>query len=325
MDPTPSTDYRTLALAVAIHGGLLALTWFFNDLPLWLAALLGSLLLTWHGSLQHETIHGHPTRSRRINTLLGSLPWSLWLPYRLYRETHLRHHRHHGRHLTEVGRDPESFYLRPGTLAAAGGLRRAVHRANCTFAGRMVLGPTLAIATFWADEARRILRGERRRLLIWSRHLLWVAVVLYWITVVCHVSLLSYVALLIYPSVALTLVRSFAEHRADEDFRRRTRVVESHSLWALLFLNNNLHIAHHAQPQLPWHQLPRLWREMRGSVNHPDLVIRGGYGEVIRKYLFKPVITPEYSASPWTAHRSPRSRCMTFRSYARPTISSGAP
>ncbi len=325
MGPTSRTDYTTLGLAAVIHGGFVALTLFFNDLPLWLAGALGSLLLTWYGSLQHETIHGHPTSSRRINTLLASLPLSLWLPYRLYRETHLRHHRHHGRYLTQVGRDPESFYLRPGTLALAGRLRRVIHRANCTFAGRIVLGPAVAILTFWSGEGRKILGGDRRRLLVWSRHLLWVAVVLYWIIAVCHVSLLVYFALVVYPSVALTHVRSFAEHRADEDLQRRTRVVESHSLWSLIFLNNNLHIAHHAYPKLPWHQLPRVWREMRDSVRDPDLVIRGGYREVIRRYLFKPVMTPEHCASAWTSNTSLPSRCMTFRSYTGRTISSGAP
>ena len=53
-----------------------------------LSAPLLSVLLTWYGSLQHETIHGHPTPFRRFNGMLGSLPLSLWIPYTVYRETH---------------------------------------------------------------------------------------------------------------------------------------------------------------------------------------------------------------------------------------------
>jgi fatty acid desaturase len=290
-------DFRTLGVALAVYGGFLALTAFFRDLPLWLTAPLGSLLLAWYGSLQHETIHGHPTTSRRINAMLGGLPLSLWIPYAIYRETHLRHHRHGGRYLTEVGRDPESFYLPPGALAKVGLIRRAIHAANCTLAGRIILGPAVAIATFWAREARKLWAGDRRRLLIWLRHALGIALVLSWTVGVCHVPLIAYVALIVYPSVSLSHLRSFAEHRADTNSRRRTRVVEANPLWALIFLNNNLHIAHHAHPKLPWHQLPSAWRQMRNSVRDPALVIRGGYREVIRTYLFRPLINAEHPGS----------------------------
>jgi fatty acid desaturase len=287
-------DFYTLSVAIVVHGSLLALTAFFGDLPLWLAAPLGSLLLAWYGSLQHETIHGHPTSSRRVNAMLGGLPLSLWIPYGIYRETHLRHHRHGGRYLTEVERDPESFYLQPGALSNAGVIRRAIHAANCTLAGRIILGPAVAITKLWVSEARKLWSADRRRLLIWSRHVLGVAIVLFWIVGVCHVSLIVYVALVVYPSVSLTQLRSFAEHRAHVSSRLRTRVVEANPVWALIFLNNNLHIAHHAHPKLPWHQLPRAWRRMRGAVSDPSLVIRGGYREVIRNHLFRPLIAAEH-------------------------------
>jgi fatty acid desaturase len=140
-------EIPTLCVAAAIHGGMLVWTLWFRDMPLWLTAPLGSLLLAWYGSLQHETIHGHPTSSRRFNAMLGALPLSLWLPYPLYRETHLRHHRHGGRYLTEVARDPESFYLQPGALSRCGPVRRAIHLANCILAGRIVFVPAAADAS----------------------------------------------------------------------------------------------------------------------------------------------------------------------------------
>ena len=83
-------DFVTLGVAFAVYGAFVTLTFLFNSLPLWLAAPLGSLLLAWHGSFQHETIHGHPTSSRRINRLLGGVPLALWIPYSIYRETHLK-------------------------------------------------------------------------------------------------------------------------------------------------------------------------------------------------------------------------------------------
>jgi fatty acid desaturase len=282
-----AVELPTLAVALAIHGGFVLLTLFFHELPLAVSALLGSALLAWYGSLQHETIHGHPTSSKRLNRLLGALPLALWIPYAVYRETHLRHHRHGGRYLTRVDRDPESFYLRPGAMLRAGALKRWLYAANSTLAGRLLLGPAIAISTFWAHELRKILDGDRRRLRIWLRHALGVGLVLTWTVGVCRIAPLVYFALLVYPSVALTQLRSFVEHQDHADARQRTRVVEAHPLWALLFLNNNLHIAHHADPRLPWYELPRAWRQTRPVARAQGLVFEGGYWEVTRKYLFR--------------------------------------
>jgi fatty acid desaturase len=280
-------ELPTLGVALAVHGGFLVLTLFFADLPILLSAPLGTLLLAWYGSLQHETIHGHPTSSRRFNAMLGALPLSLWIPYTLYRETHLRHHRHGGRYLTEAGHDPESFYLPAQVLSKAGGVRRWIHAANCTLAGRMTLGPAIAMTRLWASEIGKILNGDRRRLRIWSRHALGVGLVVAWVAGVCHIPLFVYFALLVYPSVAVSHLRSFAEHHGEVDSRLRTRVVEAHPMWAMVFLNNNLHIAHHANPKLPWYQLPRAWRQMRRGAQTQGLVFEGGYWEVTQKYLFR--------------------------------------
>ena len=208
------------------------------------AAPLGSILLTWYGSLQNETIHGHPTGSRAINALIGGVPLSLWIPYAIYRETHIRHHRHSARRLTEVGHDPESFYLPPGHLAKVGPLRRVLLMANCTLAGRVILGPPIAIATFWASEARK-LRSDRRHRLIWCRHALAVSALLVWTVGVCDVPLIVYVLLVVYPSISLTHLRSFAEHRADDHSHLRTNVVEANPFWGLIFLDRQGRKARH--------------------------------------------------------------------------------
>ncbi len=282
-------ELPTLGVALGVHGGFLLLTACFNGLPLPLAGSLGAILLAWYGSLQHETIHGHPTPWRRINNAIGSVPWALWIPYALYRETHLRHHRHGGRYLTEVGRDPESFYLPPQGLSRVGRLFRWFHRANNTLAGRLTLGPAITIWSFWASEVRHVLNGDRRRLWIWIRHLAAVAIVLAWVAGVCRISVYVYFALVVYPSVALTQLRSFVEHHDHADPKLRTRVVEAHPVWALVFLNNNLHIAHHAYPKLPWYELPGVWRQMRRSA--PQELVFDGYRDVTRQYLFRPYIS----------------------------------
>jgi fatty acid desaturase len=290
-------DTPTIGVAFAVYGGFILLTWFFHGIALWIAAPLGALLLAWYGSLQHETIHGHPTRSRRLNALLASLPLSLWIPYGVYRTTHLQHHRHRGRHLTEVPRDPESFYLRSASLSRAGVIGRALHSANCTLAGRLTVGPAIAVVKFWVIEAQMLRSGDRRRRAIWARHVLAAAMVLLWTVGVCRIPFVVYAALIVYPSISLSQLRSFAEHRAHSESHLRTTVVEANPLWALVFLNNNLHIAHHAHPKLPWYELPRAWRQMRRASVASGLVFHGGYAQLFKEYLLKPVISAEHPGS----------------------------
>ena len=160
-----------------------------------------------------------------------------------------------------------------------------------------MLGPAIAVAKFWASEARMVRSGNRRRVVIWARHAPAVAMVLLWTVGVCRIPLLVYAALVVYPSISLSQLRSFAEHRAHAESNLRTRAVEANPVWALIFLNNNLHIAHHAHPKLPWYELPRAWQQMRRSAIASGLVFHGGYRQIFREYLFRPVISAEHPGS----------------------------
>jgi fatty acid desaturase len=291
---TRRIEWPTVAVACAVYAGYIALTWFFHALPLWIAAPLCAICLTWFGSLQHETIHGHPTPWRRVNRALASVPLSLWLPYRLYRATHLKHHRHGGRHLTDAIEDPESFYMSSGVLSQYGNLRRALYAANCTLVGRLTLGPALSVFRFWHCEMLKVMAGDRRLATVWAGHVTAVALVVLWVTCVCHIPFTYYLILIIYPSMSLTHLRSFAEHRADPNPALRTQAVECNRFLALLFLNNNLHIAHHAYPKLPWYQLPKVWRQMRRHAVESGLVFTQGYRRVCKTYLFRPAINVEH-------------------------------
>ena len=58
-----------------------------------------------HSSLQHEALHGHPTRSAALNEALVFLPLGLLFPYRRFKMLHLRHHNNSA--LTDPYDDPE--------------------------------------------------------------------------------------------------------------------------------------------------------------------------------------------------------------------------
>jgi fatty acid desaturase len=249
----------------------IALTIAASRLPWWVVAPLGGFLVAWHGSFQHETIHGHPTRWRAVNNALGSFSLGLWIPYGIYRDLHLAHHR--TGQLTDPLEDSESFYVTGDAWTRAGALRRLVLRANTTLLGRLVLGPWLTVLGFFRTELGRLVAGDRRHLRAWAWHLVVVAVVAAWLELVCRLPLVHYLLLFVYPGVALTLLRSFAEHRPAATNAERVGIVEAGPLTGLLFLNNNLHVVHHDEPALAWYELPARYRALRASI----LAKNGGF------------------------------------------------
>jgi fatty acid desaturase len=285
-----SIEWPTLFVALGIHAAWLGLTSVAVRLPLWVLVPLGGFVVAWHGSLQHETIHGHPTRSRAFNTLIASLPLSLWIPYGIYRSLHLAHHKTSA--LTDPLEDPESFYVTKERWDRASAPYRALLWINTTLAGRLLLGPAIVIVRFIAGEALALAKADLRHARAWCKHLVGVALVLAWLHV-CHLSVGVYFFAFVYPGVALTLMRSFAEHKPARDNGERVAIVEAGPALSLLYLNNNLHVVHHEEPALPWYELPARYREHRSEV----LAKNGhyhfsGYGALLARFGIRPKDAP---------------------------------
>ena len=258
-----------------------------------LAFLPMALAITFHSSLQHEILHGHPTRNARLNEALVWLPLGLFIPYRRFRDLHLKHH--NDSRLTDPYDDPESFYHSEDDYAPMGPIRKALLWVNATFAGRLAIGPALALYGFGRTELARLLAGEAGVRAAWAHHAAGLAVVLPLIAWL-GVPVWLYVALAAYPAMSLLMVRTFIEHRAHDDPKKRSAVVESGPFFSLLFLNNNLHRVHHARPGVPWYRLPPLYRAERARFldENGGYLIRG-YGEVVRRWLVRarePVVHP---------------------------------
>lgn len=247
-------EWPTVYVALTIHAGLALLTLYHALIPVWLLPLLGGYLVCWHGSLQHEVVHGHPTAWQWLNRALVELPVGLWMPFERYREMHLAHHS--TGELTTPGLDPESFYRTRAQWHRLPRWWQAVLDFNNTLIGRLTIGPLLTVGALLRDELPRL--RTSRGALVWIRHAAGVAVVLYWATAVCGMPLWLYLLAFAWPGLSLTLLRSFHEHQPAVDPAQRTNSVRGPLLMRLLFLNNNFHVAHHASPGVPWYQLPRL-------------------------------------------------------------------
>jgi fatty acid desaturase len=294
-------EWPTLGLIVLVYATLGALVWFHASLPWWIILIVGSYTACLHSSLQHEVLHGHPTRSRRVNEALVFVAPHLWLPYGRYRDLHLAHH--NDLNLTCPVRDPESYYLLPDRWAAMSGLRQNLHKFNNTLFGRMLIGPAISIIQFWGDEFRQMYLGKHRIIKCWALFVLSSSIVLAYVWW-CGMPIWQYLLLVCYPAISLALVRSFCEHQAAEDVGHRTILVEASPFWSLLFLNNNLHIAHHERPKIAWYRLPAFYREEKDRLlSRNGHYLKLGYGQIFMQYFFHVKEEMPHPNLSWLQHK----------------------
>ena len=137
--------------------------------------------------------------------------------------------------------------------------------------------------------ARPAHQADRSHLIAWAIHIPGAGLVLVWAVGVCAIPVEEYILLYAYPGLALTVLRSYCEHRAVPAVGERTGIVEAGPLMSLMYLNNNLHAVHHAKASLAWYKLPALYRERRTEF----LAANGGYvfpgyWQIVGRYLIVP-------------------------------------
>ncbi len=234
---------------------------FYGSLGGLIVCPLAAVLVTLQSSLQHEVLHGHPTRSPAVNEALVYCVFGLFIPYRRFKSLHLRHHNND--RLTDPYDDPESFYLAWRDWDRLPRFLQAVLTFNNTLAGRLLVGPAVSLIGFYGSELRMLTGGNRVVLRAWLHHLAGVVPLAAYVTLVGGMPLLLYVVAVAYPGMSLLMLRTYAEHRAHENAEARSIIVEFCPIFSLLFLNNNLHVVHHAHPRAPWYRLPALYRSAR--------------------------------------------------------------
>lgn len=278
-------QWPTLVIFCLCYAGFAVSTLFYGTLGVLGAGILLTVALTLFSSFSHEVLHGHPFRSETLNSLLVFPALGLLVPYLRFRDTHLAHH--HDPSLTDPYDDPETNYVDPAVWVTWSPVRRRVYQLNNTLLGRMFLGPVIGLATFYAQDLKAVLTGNRRVIDAYLFHLAGLIPVLWWLLSVSTMPFWVYVGA-VYASHSILKIRTFLEHCAHDKARCRSVIIEDSGLLSLLFLNNNLHSVHHASPTVPWYRLPRLYAAKREAY----LKRNGGYAfrsyrEVMSLFLFK--------------------------------------
>jgi fatty acid desaturase len=314
------SEWPTWLVIVAIYAGWFGVATHARALGLPVTIALLALFNAWFLSLQHELLHGHPTRFPFINALIGFMPLAVWFPYRVYRELHLRHH--DDPHLTHPGRDPESYFVSPATWNRTGTVRRALLKARNTFTGRLLLGPAFSLAATAGLAVRKLARRDFSDLTAWLAHGTALVVLTMWLARHCGIPPWLFIVGAGYPALALNSIRSFHEHRTADTHEHRSVINEAAWFWRLLFLNNNYHAVHHDLPALPWFALGDVYRERRTDylLRNGGFLVRG-YSDWLASYLVKPVAHPAHTLKQTGAalkrrrHVLPRLQPLQFRRF----------
>ncbi|WP_212801161.1 fatty acid desaturase [Pseudomonas sp. St290] len=292
---TSQTEWPTWLLLVGFY-----LAWafvvFYGDAlgEVFTIVLLIPLVVLWM-SIQHELIHGHPTRWPAINKALGYLPFAVWYPYDIYRDTHLAHHKDEV--LTVPGQDPESRYVTSAFWLRSPGYTRVLLWVNKTLGGRLIIGAPLAVISLVGAEIKGLFHTGRSHWRMWATHLSSVAVLLGLVEQYSAISAIQYIFFVSLPALSIAMIRSFYEHRPSALPEHRTVINESSGLLSWLFLNLNLHLVHHDLPGLPWFYLPQVYRARREQwIARNNGYVIHGYFQLLHRHLLSPVDCPRHPA-----------------------------
>ncbi len=284
----PAVELPTLGLILAnyVSWFLLVIYGHYFNFLVWI--LLMGVVTTLNLSIMHEVVHGHPTRNKLLNRLLLIVPIGWIFPFERFRDTHIEHHE--TGNLTDPFDDPESWYLAQDSWAASNGIKKTLLTFNNTLFGRMLIGPIISLGRFyWSELLVMVTNGKIRSYLIgvWAFHITSILLLMYVIKSLSGVPAWQF-AVAVYLGISLLLIRTFLEHQAAEDQSERTVVIEQCCPIAFLFLFNNLHIVHHAQPGVPWYRLPAFYKHNKNNfLTGDNHYMYSSYAEIFRKYFFR--------------------------------------
>jgi fatty acid desaturase len=283
-------EWRTLLVVFAVYGLTVLTVVRYEVLTPWLAIPMLAVLGAWHLSMQHEVLHGHPFKNQFINDAIGGIPVTLWIPYLAFKKDH---HEHHLSDLTNPALDNESYYVSQEQWDKAGRIRRAAWTANRTILFRMFVWTIVSTITYVLSVLKRAVRNEKNDRLAVALHIIGVAFVVYLVSL-SSMPLWQFALGTLYGGRILNAIRPFPEHKYQSGVETRTAMIMAGRFMSLLMLNNNLHVAHHDEPGVPWYRYDKLMQRVNAveRARAAGVLYEGGYAEVFRRFSFTPVDSP---------------------------------
>ena len=283
-------EWRTLLVVLSVYGLTVLTVLRYEFLTAWLAIPMLAVLGAWHLSMQHEVLHGHPFKNQFLNDAIGGIPVTLWIPYLAFKKDH---HEHHLSDLTNPALDNESYYVSQEQWDKAGKIRRAAWTANRTILFRMYVWTIVSTITYVLSVLKRAARNEKSDRLAVVLHVVGVVFVVYLVSL-SSMPLWQFALGTVYGGRILNAIRPFPEHKYQSGVETRTAMIMAGPFMSLLMLNNNLHVAHHDEPGVPWYAYDNLMQRVNAveRAREAGLLYEGGYAEVFRKFSFKPMGAP---------------------------------
>ena len=283
-------EWRTLLVVAAVYGLTVLTVVRYEVLTPWLAIPMLGVLGAWHLSMQHEVLHGHPFKNQFLNDVLGGIPVTLWIPYLAFKKDH---HEHHLSDLTNPALDNESYYVSQEQWDKAGKIRRAAWTANRTILFRMFVWTIVSTITYVLSVLKRAVRNEKSDRLAVALHVVGVVFVVYLVSL-SSMPLWQFALGTTYGGRILNAIRPFPEHKYQSGVETRTAMIMAGRFMSLLMLNNNLHVAHHDEPGVPWYRYDKLMQRVNAVQRARDagVLYEGGYAEIFRRFSFTPVDSP---------------------------------
>jgi fatty acid desaturase len=283
-------EWRTLLVVFAVYGLTVLTVVRYEVLTPWLAIPMLAVLGAWHLSMQHEVLHGHPFKNQFINDAIGGIPVTLWIPYLAFKKDH---HEHHLSDLTNPALDNESYYVSQEQWDKAGRIRRAAWTANRTILFRMFVWTIVSTITYVLSVLKRAVRNEKSDRLAVALHVVGLVFVVYLVSL-SSMPLWQFALGTLYGGRILNAIRPFPEHKYQSGVETRTAMIMAGRFMSLLMLNNNLHVAHHDEPGVPWYRYDKLMQRVNAveRARAAGVLYEGGYAEVFRRFSFTPVDSP---------------------------------
>lgn len=274
----------------AVYGLTVLTVVRYEVLTPWLAIPMLGVLGAWHLSMQHEVLHGHPFKNQFLNDALGGIPVTLWIPYLAFKKDH---HEHHKSDLTNPALDNESYYVSQEQWDNAGPIRRAAWTANRTILFRMFVWTIVSTISYVTLVLKRAIRNEKSDRLAVTLHVIGVAFVVYLVSL-SSMPLWQFALGTVYGGRILNAIRPFPEHKYQSGIETRTAMIMAGRFMSLLMLNNNLHVAHHEEPGVPWYRYDNLMQRVNAveRARNAGVLYEGGYAEIFRRFSFTPVDSP---------------------------------